>query len=273
MRGSFKSDMGRSQIAAVFGVIVFFGALFGLGAAQQISEDRELTALDLTAWNCAKRPGGSARSPEAIERNTLKNRWAADLAGLAVKSFDTASFLQYVADFDAETRGKRRRDLDPNEKRRLQIHEAPIVSLTGYLVLAYAGPAETCNCSSVDFHDWHLEIFEEPLDHPPQPGDPTPIICEITPRTQNAIYHDGIRIHRLAAFFRRPDLIYESTGHEAYKVRLTGYLFWDDEHNERKDVGVTIQSISRYGYHNPWRATAWEIHPVIKIERLDGATR
>jgi len=269
MRGSFKSDMGRSQIAAVFGAIVFFGALLSSEAAQQISEDRELAELDLTAWNCAKRPGGSARSPETIERNTLKNRWATDLAGLAVKSFDTAGFLKHVADFDTETKGKRRRDLSPDEKRRLEILEAPIVSLTGYLILAYAGPPETCNCSNVDFHDWHLEIFEEPPDHPPQPGDPTPIICEITPRTQNAIFHDGIRIQGLAAYFRRPDLTYESTGHKAHKVRLTGYLLWDDEHNERKDVGATIRSISRNGYHNPWRATAWEIHPVIKIERLD----
>ena len=129
---------------------------------------------------------------------------------------------------------------------------------TGYLVLAYTGPPETTNCGSTDFHDWHLEILDEPLDHPPQPGDPTPIICEITPRTQNAIYRDGIRIQELAAFFRHPDVTYESTGHKAQKIRLTGYLLWDDEHNDStKDVGVTIRSIARNRYHNPWRATAW----------------
>ena len=269
MRRSSESGIRRSQIFAACGAILFFLGLLGLEAAQQISEDRELIEFDLTRWNCAKRPGGSARSPETVERNTLKNRWAPELAGLAVKSFDIAGLVNHVANFDAETRGKHRRDLNPDERRRLEILEAPIASLTGYLVLAYAGPAETCNCSSVDFHDWHLEIFEEPPDHPPQPGDPTPIICEITPRTQNAIFHDGIRVQELAAFFRRPDLSYESTGHKAHKVRLIGYPFWDDEHNEAKDVGATIRSISRYGYHNPWRATAWEIHPVIKIDRLN----
>jgi hypothetical protein len=169
MRRGSKFDMRRSHIAA-FSVIAFFAGPLGLEAAQQISEDRELIEFDLTAWNCIKRPGGSARSPETIERNMLKNRWATDLAGLAVKSFDIAGFLKHVADFDAETKGKRRRDLNPDERRRLEILEAPIVSLTGYLGLAYAGPPETCNCSSVDFHDWHLEIFEEPPDHPPQPG-------------------------------------------------------------------------------------------------------
>ena len=256
-----------------------FAALFALAGsgvvtAQHISDDVELKELDLTGWNCANKPEGSGRSPDTAERNRLKNRFAADLAGLNLKSFDVAGLLKHVAEFDAETKGKRRKDLSPEEKRRLEILEAPLVSLTAYLVLAYAGPGETTNCGSVDFHDWHLEMFDEPPDHPPQPGDPTPVIAEITPRTQNAIYRDGIRVQELAAFFRRPDVTYESTGHKAQKVRLTGYLLWDDEHNDNtKDVGATIRSIARNRYHNPWRATAWEIHPVIKIERLDAAAR
>jgi len=253
-------------------IAVALAGLAGVNAGQQISEDRDLKELDLTPWNCLNRPGGSGKSPETVERNRLKNRWVADLSGLAVKSFDIAGLLKHIADFDALTKGKRRKDLSFDEKRRLDILEAPIVSVTGYLVLAYAGPPETTNCAAVDFHDWHLEVFEQPVDHPPQPGDPTPLICEITPRTQNAIYHEGIRIQELAAFFRRPDVTYESTGHKAQKVRLTGYLLWDDEHNDNtKDVGTTIRSIARNRYHNPWRATAWEIHPVIKLERLDGA--
>jgi hypothetical protein len=259
------------RLRFAFIAVISLAGLAGVNPAPQVSEDRELKELDLTAWNCAKRAEGSGRSPETVERNRLKSRWAVDLSGLAVKSFDSAGLLKHVADFDAHTKGKRRKDLSSDEKRRLEILEAPIVSLTGYLVLAYAGPPETTNCSSVDFHDWHLEIFEEPADHPPQPGDPTPIICEITPRTQNAIFHDGIRIQELAAFFRQPDVTYESTGHKAQNVRVTGYLLWDDEHNDTKDVGATIHSIARNRYHNPWRATAWEIHPVIKIERFDGS--
>jgi hypothetical protein len=262
----------RLHPGLVFATVI---ALAGIvGAGQQISEDRELRELDLTEWNCANRPEGSGRSPDTAERNRLKNRFAADLSGLNLKSFDVAGFLKHVAEFDAETKGKRRKDLSPEEKRRLEILEAPIASLTAYLVLAYAGPPETTNCGSVDFHDWHLEMFDDPPDHPPQPGDPTPVIAEIAPRTQNAIYRDGIRIQELAAFFRRPDVTYESTGHKAQKVRLTGYLMWDDEHNDNtKDVGATIRSIARNRYHNPWRATAWEIHPVIKIERLDATAR
>jgi hypothetical protein len=204
-----------------------------------------------------------------MERNRLKNRPPVDLSGLDVPSMDTAAFLRDVGKLDAQLGGKRRKDLSPAEKQQLEPFEKHVVSLTGYLVLAYPGPAETTNCGSVDFHDWHLEIFEKPSDHPPQPGDPTPIICEITPRTQNAIYRDGIRIQELTAFFRRSDLTYESTGHKAQKIRVTGYPLWDDEHNAPNDVGTTIRSIGRNKYHNPWRSTAWEIHPVLKIERLD----
>jgi hypothetical protein len=150
--------------------------------------------------------------------------------------------------------------------------EKQVVSLTGYLVLAYAGPPETTNCGSVDFHDWHLEVFEKSSDHPPQIGDATPIICEITPRTQNAIYKAGIRLVDIAGFMRRPDLTYEPTGHPAKKIRLTGYLLWDDDHNGAADVGTSIQSVGSNGFHHPWRSSAWEIHPVLKIEVLDGAT-
>jgi len=47
---------------------------------------------------------------------------------------------------------------------------------------------------------------------------------------------------------------------------VTGYLLWDDEHNGSADVGSTIQYFSSNGFHYPWRSTAWEIHPVMKIE-------
>ncbi|HXM32203.1 MAG TPA: hypothetical protein VN921_01025 [Chthoniobacterales bacterium] len=228
--------------------------------------------FDLASWACRDKPEGDAKTPDAAERNRLKNRSPSDLASPVLKSMDTAGFLQYVAAFDAQTKGTRRKDLRAAQRQQLDPLEKQIASFTGYLVLAYAGPPEATNCGSIDFHDWHLELFEKPLDHAPQIGDPTPIICEITPRTQNAIFRDNIRMQALAGFIRAPDMTIEPTGHPAQKIRVSGYLLWDDEQNGAADVGTTIRTFGANKYQQPWRSTAWEIHPVIKIEALEAAT-
>jgi len=241
------------------------------GERPRISEDRDLVGIDLASWECLNQPGGSAKTEDGVERNQGKNRSAVELAGLTLPNLDTAAFVKQIAAFDSQTKWKRRKDLTGAQKTELDALEKKIVSFTGYLVIAYAGPPETTNCASVDFHDWHLEIFEKPMDHPPHVGDPTGIVCEITPRTQKALYAAGIRLRNLAAFIRRPDLTCESTGHSAQKIRLTGYLLWDDDHNGRADIGPTIESTAANGYSHPWRSTAWEMHPVIKIDALETA--
>jgi len=77
-----------------------------------------------------------------------------------------------------------------------------------------------------------------------------------------------VRIQSLAGFFRLPDANYRATGHGAQKVRVTGYLLWDDQHNSSAEVGSTIQRFGRNGLHQPWRSTAWEIHPVMRVELI-----
>jgi hypothetical protein len=59
-----------------------------------------------------------------------------------------------------------------------------------------------------------------------------PFICEITPRTERAIYRDNMRIQSFTGFFRLQDTGCQPTAHKAEKIRVTGYLLWDDEHNE-----------------------------------------
>jgi hypothetical protein len=240
--------------------------VLGSLAAIEPTEDVELRDLKLEAWNCSMKNEGTAQSQEARERNRVKNRWLVNLSGFAVESLDTASFLKKAREYDSLIEGKHRGDLTAAQREELDADENQIVSLTGWLVLAYAGPPETTNCGDETFHDWHLEIFEKPSDHAPQVGDPTPIICEITPRTERIIYRDGARIQSLAAFVRLQDASYRATGHAAQKVRVTGYLMWDDQHNSSAEVGSTIQRFGRNGLHQPWRSTAWEIHPVMKVE-------
>ena len=72
---------------------------------------------------------------------------------------DTAGFLKKVAAYDSSLQSQRRGELTAEQKGELDRYENQIVSLTGWLVLAYAGPPETTNCGDAIFHDWHLEIF------------------------------------------------------------------------------------------------------------------
>lgn len=246
-------------------LVIAVATVFSAYGQQRLSEDRDLKSINLSGWDCLNRLEGTAKTPDGQERNHLKNRSVTDISNLTLQDLSVSAFIQRVAQFDALTANKRRKDLSPADRQQLIPLEKDIVQVTGYLGVAYAGPPETCNCASVDFHDWHLEVFEKPIDHAPQPGDTTPIICEITPRTQNAIFGDNIRIQELTAFFRRADLSYESTGHPARKIKLIGYRMWDDDHNGRADVGTSVMKHAPNGYHNPWRQTAWELHPVIKI--------
>lgn len=233
-------------------------------------EDLELKDLDLTDWDCVNKPEGAAKTQDGKERNPQKNRAPVDLAGRNIPSLDIAGFLARVADYDGKIGAKRRRDLTPEQKEQLAKFEKEIVSVTGWLVMAYPSwPPETANCKSDKIRDWHLELTAEPADHSPRVGDPTALVAEITPRTERSIYRSGARIQDLAAFLRLPDNTTQATaGGKAHKIRVTGYLLWDDEHNGTYDIGTKIERFTPNGYHNPWRLTAWEIHPVLKIEDL-----
>ncbi len=229
----------------------------------------ELRDVDLNGWDCATNLEGAAKTEDGKERNRQKNRAPVDLNGTKVVALDVPGFLARVAEYDRQIGKKHRRFLTPGDKEKLATLESQLVSLTGWLVLAYHGVPETTNCKSRDFLDWHLELLAEPTDHAAQIGDPTPIICEITPRIEGALYRSGVRIQKLAAFIRLPDNSFVATGSKPHKIQVTGYLLWDDDHNnDDRDVGSFIGWFSKDGYHHPWRSTAWEIHPVVKVEDL-----
>jgi len=208
-------------------------------------------------------------TPDEHERNLMKNREFVRVLPLNVEQLDVASFLRKVATFDAELNATQRADLDAECKQQLLAFENHIVSLTGWLVLTYPCLAESTNCNDGTFHDWHLEVFAQPSDHPPQVGDSTSIICEVTPRTEKQLYDHGVRLLSLAGFLRRSDNSYQPTGHQPRKIRVTGYLMWDDVHNGREEVDTKVTSIGTDKLYRPWRATAWEIHPVVKVEVLE----
>jgi hypothetical protein len=99
----------------------------------------------------------------------MKNRKSPGVLPPNMEQLDVASFLKKVAAYDAKLKAERRADLDAARKQQLLAYENQIVSLTGRLVLAYPGLAESTNCNDGTFHDWHLEVFRQSSDHPPQP--------------------------------------------------------------------------------------------------------
>jgi hypothetical protein len=233
------------------------------------ANDTELRDLDVSHWFCLSKPAGTATQPEEQERNLMKNRPFSGILPLDVEQLDTISFLKKVAAYDAELKVERRADLDRTRQQQLLAFENQIVSLTGWLVLAYPGLGESTNCNDATFHDWHLEVFPQSSHHPPRAGDPTPIICEVTPRTERPLYNQGVCLLPLAAFIRLSDNSYQPTRHPPRKIRVTGYLMWDDLHNDSKAVGPKVKFIGNDKLHHPWRATAWEVHPVLKLEGVE----
>jgi len=238
--------------------------------------DLELRDIDLKGWLGLEHPAGAPTSAAERERNLAKNRPYFSTEGMHPRELDSASFLELVRGYDKKLGlrpGEKRRNLTPQQKKTLAEMENHIVSLTGWLVVTYPGPPERTNDRSIRFHDWHMELLAEPMDHGPGVGDPTAIICEITPRTEGPIYRSGTRLQKLAEFIRLLDQSDQATGHPPHRVRVTGYLFWDDSHSkEPLDVGPTVQFFTKKnGYYHPWRQTAWEIHPVLKVEDLGPA--
>jgi hypothetical protein len=159
--------MSSKKIVVSLGAAAVATMLASL-AAIETTEDTELRDLDLAGWDCANQFEGTAQSQDARERNRLKNRWPVNLSLFPVEPLDTAGFFAKVREYDSRLQSKRRGELTAAQKDELDSYENQIVSLTGWLVLAYAGPPETTNCASPIFHDWHLEIFENPSDHAPQ---------------------------------------------------------------------------------------------------------
>ena len=202
-------------------------------------------------------------------RNRQKNRPWKDPSALSPHVYDSASFLTAMQQVDQQlpsTGGRAK--LSVAQKKLVSDTEAHIVSLEGYAEYVYAGGSESCNSDSAFFHDWHMEIMPSPIDHVYRVGDPTPIICEITPLTERANFDAGVDLGKLFAYSRWDKAkVMMSNGHPAHKVRITGFILWDDSHLSGNQVGDKAGP-GGLSSHTPWRITAWEIHPVLKIEDL-----
>ena len=109
--------------------------------------------------------------------------------------------------------------------------------IEGYVVSVTSGPLEAANCFCR--RDIHIMLATRP-DAPPREQ----VVLEVTPRMATAK-----ELERL-----KRDLI----GH---RLSFEGWLFFDALHAGESENTAP-------GRINNWRATAWELHPITKIEIL-----
>ena len=112
-------------------------------------------------------------------------------------------------------------------------------TVEGYVVSVYAGPLEAANCFCR--RDIHLTVATRPN----------------SPAREQAVFEIIPRMDRTKEWSLEK-LKRELTGRQ---VRFEGWLFFDALHAGESENTAP-------GRVNNWRATAWELHPITKIEVL-----
>src|SRR5437764_15417457 len=112
-----------------------------------------------------------------------------------------------------------------------------------------------------------MEILPMPIGHAYANGDPTPVICEVTPITERPLYASGVRLQPLFGFWRwdkgMAGFTMKSNLPAPHKVRITGYLLWDNAHVKVGEVGTALSGVRDGKLPKPWRASAREFHHVL----------
>lgn len=127
---------------------------------------------------------------------------------------------------------------------RLRWSEARAAVLEGYVVeVRRAGP-EAANCFSPAWRDTHIHIAARP-DAPARES----VVLEVTPRLERWAARQGLDWSEAAL---RRDLL-------GRRCRFEGWLFFDSGHAGEAENTAP-------GRGDNWRATAWEVHPVTRLD-------
>jgi hypothetical protein len=137
-----------------------------------------------------------------------------------------------------------------------QFDQNKAVTIQGFVFDVKVGGVEACNCKTKDaaFRDTHIEITPDE-DHT---GPHNRIIAEVTPRIRELMALKGMNwssteLHGLL---------------KGSKVEITGWLFYDAEHEDASYANDPEDQIGRMN----WRGSCWEIHPITSIKLLPVTT-
>jgi len=174
-------------------------------------------------------PEGTAKSLRNQKQNQLKNRISTPQTG----------------DIDKEVTFAKLREPGDDTHR---WSSGLAGTIEGYCRSAQGTQGETCNCgkTAARLVDTHFEIVSGSNDNA------QPVIAEVTPVWRFIHKHFGLEDWSSKALGAK---------YEGHKVRITGWLFFDEIHASQAD-----NTHPNDPGHNNWRATCWEIHPITSIE-------
>jgi hypothetical protein len=168
--------------------------------------------------------------------NRLKNRIAAPDEKI-IREFSVAQIVGIPHDI-LDQEGKRRRATwYPSSLLAAKKYESMGVRVTGYILRAKQSGLESANGYIDSLRDYHIWLSDSP-----EGQRNNSMIAEITPRWK--IVHPEWRLR-----------FFNELAEQRAKVRVTGWLLWDEEHASEVEKS---------------RGTQWEIHPATKFEVWTG---
>lgn len=166
--------------------------------------------------------------------NKLKNRWSAPIE---IKTMTISQIIDLPHGELSKQGAKDRIRWSSAAATEASTEESLGVQTEGYLAKVRESGSETANGRNDIYHDFHLWITESP-----GKNKNTGIIVEAIPFWKE--HFSGWQLHA-----------FEKLANANAKVRVTGWVFWDQEHGS--EVGKS-------------RGSLWEIHPVTKFEVFSG---
>jgi tetratricopeptide (TPR) repeat protein len=185
--------------------------------------------------------------------NLLKNRIQFDPNSKPVGDLTLADFTGLERNIPAGIAGSNHADY---ADALADLGEGRVYSMIGYLFSAHRANRETVNCqlSNIDSLDYHLALIPGPVaEKNRRLQAQSSIVVEVTPHYR-AQYHQNWTLATLGGllFARR-------------QVMVVGQLLLDNAHLRRSDdCGIADADLQRC-----WRASAWELHPVIQLYVCD----
>jgi hypothetical protein len=130
--------------------------------------------------------------------------------------------------------------------------EAKAVRVEGFLAMAKDGGPEGVNCPPTNRLDTHMELVDTDQADP-KTNRQKHVVTEVTPWFHEALPAWSTQaLGNFASYVGGYGASQESR--PPTKIRVYGYLFYDEAHA---------------GNAGAWRGTAWEVHPITRIEVLE----